>query len=214
VCRFNIILTGNKYERAGKKIGWRYLRTGCWEEYLDLRSRKWQEAGEDCIMRSFITYTLHQIFQGNQIKVLLISHYNKLMKTICFLNRQRAPSHDWCVNANGSKKKKKKKRIRVSVAVYEGVSKSFRTVRLERELQMVQISATRCSCIAISWVSLVSFVAITLCVASQRMIIIIVIYFFIDSVRKLLDTPSYVILKVLRLSWRWCFQLWSRVVFW
>jgi hypothetical protein len=33
--------------------------------------------------------------------------------------------------------------------VYEGVSESFRTGRLERELQMVQLSATRCSCIAI-----------------------------------------------------------------
>jgi hypothetical protein len=32
---------------------------------------------------------------------------------------------------------------------YEGVSKSFRTDRLWREQQMVQLSATRCSCIAI-----------------------------------------------------------------
>jgi hypothetical protein len=32
--------------------------------------------------------------------------------------------------------------------MYEGVSKSFRSGRLERELQMVQLSATRCSCIA------------------------------------------------------------------
>jgi hypothetical protein len=32
---------------------------------------------------------------------------------------------------------------------YDGVSKSFRTGRLERELQMVQLSATKCSCIAI-----------------------------------------------------------------
>jgi hypothetical protein len=32
---------------------------------------------------------------------------------------------------------------------YEGISKSFRIGRLERELQMVQLSATRCSCIAI-----------------------------------------------------------------
>jgi hypothetical protein len=32
---------------------------------------------------------------------------------------------------------------------YEDVSKSFRTGLLERELQMVQLSATRCSCIAI-----------------------------------------------------------------
>jgi hypothetical protein len=27
---------------------------------VDLRWRKWGEAGEDCIMRSFITCTLHQ----------------------------------------------------------------------------------------------------------------------------------------------------------
>jgi hypothetical protein len=54
---------------------------------------------------------------------------------------------------------------------------------------MVQLSATRCSCIAILWVSLVSFAAITLYVASQR--VFIVVYFVIDSVRKLLDTPSY-----------------------
>jgi hypothetical protein len=33
--------------------------------------------------------------------------------------------------------------------LYEGVSKSFWTGRLEQELQMVQLSATRCSCIAI-----------------------------------------------------------------
>jgi hypothetical protein len=60
---------------------------------------------------------------------------------------------------------------------YEGVSKSFRTGSLERELQMVQLSATRCSFIAILWVSLVSFVAITLCVASQRMFIVVNVYF-------------------------------------
>jgi len=75
---------------------------------------------------------------------------------------------------------------------YEGVSKSFRTVRLERELQMVQLCATRCSCIAILWVSLVSFTAITLCVASQRVFIVVSVYFVIDSVRELLDTPSYI----------------------
>jgi hypothetical protein len=33
--------------------------------------------------------------------------------------------------------------------MYEVVSKSFRTDRLERELLMVQLSAIRCSCIAI-----------------------------------------------------------------
>jgi hypothetical protein len=74
-------------------------------------------------------------------------------------------------------------------AIYEGVSKSFRTGHLERKLQMVQLSATRCSCIAISWVSLVSFAIINLCVASQ--LVFIVVYFIIDSVRKVLDTHSY-----------------------
>jgi hypothetical protein len=33
--------------------------------------------------------------------------------------------------------------------IYEGVTKSFRTSRIEREMQIVQLSATRCSCIAI-----------------------------------------------------------------
>jgi hypothetical protein len=38
----------------------------------------------------------------------------------------------------------------------------------------------------------VSFAAITLCVASQRVfIIVVIIYFVIESVRKLLDTPLY-----------------------
>jgi hypothetical protein len=39
----------------------------------------------------------------------------------------------------------------------------------------------------------VSFAAITLCVASQR-VFIVVAYFVIDSVRKLLDIPSYALL--------------------
>jgi hypothetical protein len=62
---------------------------------------------------------------------------------------------------------------------------------LERELQMVQISGTKCNRIAILWVSLVSFAAIIFCVASQRVFIVVRVYFVIDSVRKLLDTPSY-----------------------
>jgi hypothetical protein len=44
----------------------------------------------------------------------------------------------------------------------------------------------------------VSFAAITLCVASQRVfivfvvvVVVVVVYFVIDSVRKILDTPSY-----------------------
>jgi hypothetical protein len=31
---------------------------------IEPRGRKWWEAGEDCIMRSFITCTLHQILLG------------------------------------------------------------------------------------------------------------------------------------------------------
>jgi hypothetical protein len=74
---------------------------------------------------------------------------------------------------------------------YEGVSRSFRTGRLEPKLQMVQLSATRCSYIAVLLVSLVSFTAITLCVTSQRVITKVSICLVIDSVWKLLDTPSY-----------------------
>jgi hypothetical protein len=37
----------------------------------------------------------------------------------------------------------------------------------------------------------VSFTPITLCVASQRVIIVVSVYFVIYSVRKLLDTLSY-----------------------
>jgi hypothetical protein len=37
---------------------------------------------------------------------------------------------------------------------------------------MVQLSATKCSCITILWVGLVSFAAIALCVASQRVLIV------------------------------------------
>jgi len=40
------------------------LRTECWGKYLDLSGRKWQETGEDYIMRSFIVGTLHQIILG------------------------------------------------------------------------------------------------------------------------------------------------------
>jgi hypothetical protein len=80
--------------------------------------------------------------------------------------------------------------IHLKIFTYEGVSKSFRTGRLELELQMVQLSATTCSRIAILWVSLVIFAAKTLFVASQR-VFIVVVYFVIGSVRKLLDTPSY-----------------------
>jgi hypothetical protein len=34
------------------------------EQGADLRGRKWQEAGKDCIMRNFINYRLHKIQLG------------------------------------------------------------------------------------------------------------------------------------------------------
>jgi hypothetical protein len=61
---------------------------------------------------------------------------------------------------------------------------------MERELQMVQLSATTCSYIAILWVSLVSFDAIIFCVASQRVIIIIIIIIIIIYLFILLSTQS------------------------
>jgi hypothetical protein len=60
--------------------------------------------------------------------------------------------------------------INHTVAQYEGVSKSFRTGRLERELQMVQLS-----------VSLVSFASITLCTAFQRVFIVVVYFVMTQS---------------------------------
>jgi len=60
------------------------------------------------------------------------------------------------------------------LTAYEGVSKSFWTGRLEWDLQMVQLSAIRCSCVTMLWVNLVSFATITLCVASQRMFVVVV----------------------------------------
>jgi hypothetical protein len=77
------------------------------------------------------------------------------------------------------------------VWVYEGVSKSFQTGHMEWELQMVQLSATRCSFIAILWNNLMSFGAITLCIASKWVFIVVSVYFVIDSAWKLLDIPSY-----------------------
>jgi len=61
---------------------------------------------------------------------------------------------------------------------YTGVSKSFQIRRLEREQQMVQLSHTRCSCITIVSQS-VSFAAITLCVTSQWVFIVVVAVYFV-----------------------------------
>jgi hypothetical protein len=81
---------------------------------------------------------------------------------------------------------------------YEGVYKSFRTGSLERDLQMVQLFATRYSCIVILWVNLVSSATITLYVASQR--VFVVVYFVIDTVRKLSNTPAFFLQSIIDTS--------------
>jgi hypothetical protein len=80
---------------------------------------------------------------------------------------------------------------------FEGVSKSFRTGCLQWELQMVQISATRVSCIAILCVSLVSFRHNPLCCFSTGVCCCCCCLFRYDSVRKLLDTHSAVLFMIL-----------------
>jgi hypothetical protein len=60
---------------------------------------------------------------------------------------------------------------------------------------MIQLCATRYSCIATLWVSVICFAAITLYVASQRVIPKVRLYFVIDSVWKLLGTHFFCALQ-------------------
>jgi hypothetical protein len=64
--------------------------------------------------------------------------------------------------------------LKTGHTVYDGTSKSFRTGRLERELQMVQLSAPRCS-------NLVSLTDTTLCVASQQVSNVVCVYFVTET---------------------------------
>jgi hypothetical protein len=73
----------------------------------------------------FFKYSLHQ-------KVFEIDIID--LKEICILYYSKNYCH---------------KELVCEKKIYKGVSKSFRIDRLERELQMIQLSATRCSCIAI-----------------------------------------------------------------
>jgi hypothetical protein len=113
------------------------------------------------------TRTLHRSLQ--------IAYVYDYLTKICRKQEEVIQNHD---NANvriiGRKEGQRRKHKRLKFCggqAHEGVSKSFRTGRLEWELQMVQLSATRRNCITILWVSLVSFATITFCVASQRMFI-------------------------------------------
>jgi hypothetical protein len=48
----------------GEKHGLRTFEKKVLRKNLDVRGRKRQEAGEDCIMKSFVTCNLHQILLG------------------------------------------------------------------------------------------------------------------------------------------------------
>jgi hypothetical protein len=140
----------------------------------------------------FISFVLNRNVQGDMRQLCIIIH----KQNVYWLNLSLCLGHSNSVMVTSqlSETSDRKKAVAwISEGNrYEGVSKSFRTGRLERELQMIQLSATRCSCISMLWVSLVSFVAIALCVASQRVfivVVVVVVYFVIDSVRKLLVTP-------------------------
>jgi hypothetical protein len=54
----------------------------------------------------------------------------------------------------------------------------------------------------------VSYSAITLCAVSQRVFTVVSVYFVIDSVRKLLDTPSYVEISATDLLFLQSYFLW------
>jgi hypothetical protein len=105
--------------------------------------------------------------------------------------------------------------------MYEDVYEIFRTDRLERELQMVQLSATWCSFIAILWVSLMSFASVTLCVASQQVFIVAVFLFlyrlspetfwYHKIFRRFLNgTVSTTDVIYLWISWRYNYARWTR----
>jgi hypothetical protein len=75
------------------------------------------------------------------------------------------------VSLNTNETRHRRQPVGCCTRVYPKVSS------LERELQMAQLSNGKCSCIDILWVSLTSFAAITLCVASQRVFIVVSVYF-------------------------------------
>jgi hypothetical protein len=192
------------------------FRTGCMEQELQIIQLSATMCS--CItilwvsLVSFTAITLCVASQWEFIVVYFVDSVRKLLDTPSYTHiwgywgsedSSQKSSGLWCSNHTVSKfqlmklyKWSETKYIVCvcikwnMISIYKGVSKSFRTGRLELELQMVQLSDTRCSCIAILWVSIVSFAAITLCVASQLVFVVVSIYFVINPVRKLLDTFS------------------------
>jgi hypothetical protein len=47
--------------QLSNNTGWKCSRTGCWQRYLDLRKRNKQKACKNCIMRSWLLYSLPSV---------------------------------------------------------------------------------------------------------------------------------------------------------
>jgi len=52
----------------GRNTDWGYFRTVSRGKHLDLKGRKWRVYREDCIMRSFITCTLHKMIKSRRMR--------------------------------------------------------------------------------------------------------------------------------------------------
>jgi hypothetical protein len=75
---------------------------------------------------------------------------------------------------------------------------------VERELQTVKLSAIRCNCIAILCVSLVNFAALTLCVASEQVFIVVAVYLVMTQSGNFWIHPrtqTTVLLLLHRINW-------------
>jgi hypothetical protein len=59
---------GTWFLTLGKEHRVRVFENRALRRIFGPRGRKWREAGEDCVMRSFITCTHHQILSGCQIQ--------------------------------------------------------------------------------------------------------------------------------------------------
>jgi hypothetical protein len=65
--RFLVKVRGTKSQTAGIIIDRGCLTTGCWEEYLDQRSKKWREVGEFCITRSCMICQVNSQVEENKM---------------------------------------------------------------------------------------------------------------------------------------------------
>jgi hypothetical protein len=64
---WNVLKSSGETETWSVKLMGGLYTEGVREQGADLRGRRWQDNGEDCIVNSFIICTLHQIFWGGQI---------------------------------------------------------------------------------------------------------------------------------------------------